>query len=116
MYAATPFVSGHATATLIYACIWIFGTRVHIKKGIVAVPFNTKSTLLTAEMVVIKIVHDLFQQPVIWSQPNMQTTQNKKETLSADENMRELANQRLGQPEDPSLRDLLTGRPNRSAF
>ena len=132
MFAATLFASGNSTATLICSCIWMFGALVHISNSFVAVPLYNWSMLVPAYMVVIKMVHVLFSQEVMPSQPfegylvvgllvvyfanTVQTTQNHKDTLSAYENMRELADRRLVELEDLSLRDVLTGLPNRRAF
>ncbi len=132
MMVATLFASGGTTAMLICACIWMFGTLVHISNSFVAVPIYNWSMLIPSYLVVIAIVHDIFLQPVAMSSPlegyilaglllvyfanTVQTTQNHKDTLSAYENMRELANRRLVELEDLSMRDVLTGLPNRLAF
>ena len=132
MSAAMLFASGQSTAMLICACIWMFGALVHISNSFVAVPLYNWSMLIPAYLVVIAMVSRLVQQEVTASHPfegytvaglllvyfanTVQTTQNHKDTLSAYENMRELANRRLVEMEDLSLRDVLTGLPNRRAF
>ncbi|SHE35653.1 diguanylate cyclase (GGDEF) domain-containing protein [Loktanella atrilutea] len=132
MMAATLFVAAGSTAMLLCACIWLFGAMVHISNSFVAVPIYNWSMLVPAYLVVIAIMQDIFWRPMTTSGPvegyilggllmvyfanTVQTTQNHKDTLSAYENMRELANRRLVELEDLSLRDVLTGLPNRLAF
>lgn len=132
MTAGALFGVSGTTATLICAFIWMFGALVHVSNSFVAVPIYNWSMLLPSYVIVAVIISDLFSRSFTPSEPidaiavaglllvyfanSVQTTQNHKDSLSAYENMRELANRRLVELEDLSLRDTLTGLPNRRAF
>jgi len=106
--------------------------HVHVTNSFVAVALYNWLMLLPSYVTVSAIISDSFSPTFTPSDPideltvaglllvyfanSVQTTQNHKETLSAPENMPKLANRRLVELEDLSLRDTLTGLPNRRAF
>ena len=132
MHAAYYFADRGSTAMLICAFVWMFGSLVFISNTFVAVPFYNWSMIVPAYLMVLKVVYDIYDRDfslsyqmegsvvagllVIYFANTVQTTKNQKDTLSAFESMRELANSRLQELEDLSLRDVLTSLPNRRAF
>ncbi|WP_386680448.1 putative bifunctional diguanylate cyclase/phosphodiesterase [Loktanella sp. R86503] len=132
MAAGALFGAGATTAAVICACIWMFGALVHVSNSFVAVPIYNWSMLLPSYIIVAVVISNLFARSfappdpmdaitvggllLVYFANSVQTTQTHKDSISAYENMRELAARRLIELKDLSLRDTLTRLPNRRAF